>query len=320
MAKIKKNGIEKYQLFYENCIDKVLDFIETRTSYSLQAKLNPDYKSKIQVCLFYYEDSHEYIIHQGKNSAESQDNRNRTLKILKELEKLSSKFPEILNNCNQEYHNLLNCIDDSRDKHFNQCSRYERRERIENDNFNGDIYDVIYDVLGSYIYQYHYRNFPADPITANIQIYCDTIEEDIHSHLRTLLLSGFGRIHEEEFQRILTEIVIVHEFAHAYHHIGFDMDSKYCKNFSDLDTNYKEGYANYLTYKYCGQQTNSDLYRFVFETCTSQIGPYSVYKKWLNYTFECFRLANQSMRKDYLKTSAGDFEVELIANHTKGYK
>ena len=320
MAKIKKNGIEKYQLFYENCIDKVLDFIETRTSYSLQAKDNPEYKSKIQVCLFYYDDSHEYIIHQGKNSAESEDNRDRTIRMLKELEKLSSRYPEVLNNCNEEYNNFLNCIDKSRDKHFNHCNRYNRKERIDQEAFNPDIFGVITDLLGVYIYQYRYLNFPNEPITANIQIFCDTIEEDIHDHLRTLLLSGFGQIHEEEFQRILTEIVIVHEFAHAFHHIGFDMDSNYCENFSHLDTNFIEGYANYLTYKYCGQQTNSDLYRFVFETCTSQSGPYSIYKKWLKYKFECFRLANQSIRKDSSKVSDLDFDVELIANHTKGYK
>ena len=320
MAKIKKNGIEKYQLFYENCIDKVLDFIEKRTSYSLQAKLNPEYKSKIQVCLFYYQDSHEYIIHQGKNSAESEDNRNRTIKILKELEKLSSKYPEILNNCNKEYHNLLNCIDNSRDNHFNHCNRYSRKERFDQDAFNPDIFGVIDDLLGVYIYQYYYRNFPTEPITANIQIFCDTIEVDVHSHINKLWSAGLGALDEEDFQRILTEIVIVHEFAHAYHHIGFDMDSKYCENFSDLDTNFKEGYANYFTRKYCDQQDNPDVYKFVFEKCTSQTGPYSVYKKWLNYTYECFRLANQSMRKDRLKISARDFDIELIANHTKGYK
>lgn len=37
MAKIRKNGIEKYQIFYENSIDKILDFIKKGTSYSLQA-------------------------------------------------------------------------------------------------------------------------------------------------------------------------------------------------------------------------------------------------------------------------------------------
>jgi hypothetical protein len=320
MAKTKKNGIEKYQLFYENCIDKVLDFIGTRTSYSLQAKLNPEFKSKIQVCLFYYQDSNEYIIHQGKNSAESEDNRTRTEKILKDLDKLTSKYPEILGDCNKEFNNLITCVDQSRDKHFNQCSRYKRDERYNNDKFNGDIYDIIDDVLGVYIYQYHYHNFPTDPITANIQIFCDTIEEDVHSHINTLRHSVVRNIDEEDFQRILTEIVIVHEFAHAYHHIGFDMDSKYCKNFSDLVRNFKEGYANYFTRKYCDQQNDPNLYKFVFETCTSQSGPYSIYKKWLNYTYECFRLANQSMRKDKIKITENDFEIELKANHLKGYK
>jgi hypothetical protein len=304
-------NLNMYKELYNESIDRVLTFIENRTSYSLVAKLKPEFKSVIQVCLFYYEESNEYIIEQGEKAPESEDFNKTKDKLKKDIIKVVNKNSNILNNCNTALQNLLDCIDQSETKNFNNCNRYYSK----NSNLNCDIDKIIDDYLGVYIYKRHYPKFPNEPIHANIQLFCDTIEETVKIKHRL-----FPNLNIEMCKRALFEIVLIHEFAHAYHHIGFNMDSEYCENFYYLTDEFVEGYANFFTNEYCtfrDTMEKSSLFTTVFKECTNQKGPYSVYLRWKNnYAFECVRDANNRMRLD--KRLVTDLQFENLLNAAKG--
>jgi hypothetical protein len=88
-------------------------------------------------------------------------------------------------------------------------------------------------------------------------------------------------------------IVLCHELAHGYHHIGIDSDDNYWVNYSSLDINIKEGLAQHYTQKFitANRECSSKNFIKVFDDlCKKQPKEYSIHKSWPNQSYEATRI------------------------------
>lgn len=110
---------------------------------------------------------------------------------------------------------------------------HEIAERLlsESQKFNivEDIFSVDHDILGAYIYDY------SDNGSSKIKLYWGVIG---------LFANALGLEAED-----VTAMVMAHELAHAYTHLGFDIDQNRWDSdlFFDSDHGLKEGLAQYYT-------------------------------------------------------------------------
>lgn len=170
---------------------------------------------------------------------------------------------------------------------------------------------VNQDVLGTYTYQIHppeYRHdyyqrqfFYTDPLQGHIELYWAIIG----------LIAGMLGVAIEE----LTVVVLIHELAHAYTHLGADIDGDRwgSKDFHAAERGLKEGLAQYYTAVVC-QRLNSQIPgAFVaYETLLKRQPPdYHTHESWLQEAKpEEVRFAMLESRRQASSTVA-DFEQRL---------
>jgi hypothetical protein len=113
----------------------------------------------------------------------------------------------------------------------------------------------------------------------------------------------------------LTGVVLAHELAHAYSHVGSDADDHYwsTERFAGSDHSLKEGLAQYYTLRVCQrlEETFSTL-RVAFETLLPhQPDAYKVHKDFEPATSEQVRLAMLEIRRTRSKGTLAEFMDRL---------
>lgn len=168
---------------------------------------------------------------------------------------------------------------------------------------------IITDQLGCY-QSYKLNNkysFTGNHKKGKIVLYCKRIFE---------VAKSFG-----VNGHALFEIVLVHELAHAYHHLGFDENQNSNEVFSNMATTILEGYANYMTWHYINvflnsffditktarykfAMTDTEMLNEAFLNATKQTGRYGVYKGFLsrNYSLGLINRVNASYRETDIKS------------------
>jgi len=106
---------------------------------------------------------------------------------------------------------------------------------------------------------------------------------------------------------------LVHEMAHAYHHLGKDKDNVIWHNMSSTDLEIVEGMAEYFTWLFV--ETYKEQYpamKTTYDTMFNCLGPqYTIFKKWVpEYSKETIKSALLSTRKKSI-TRYEDFEKLL---------
>jgi hypothetical protein len=163
---------------------------------------------------------------------------------------------------------------------------------------------VVVDYLGLYrTYTHNKFNGKEDDYKkGKIVLFCDKIFEVANTHG----VDGHA----------LFEKVLVHELAHAYHHLGFDENHNGNDVFSALTGNILEGYANYMAWHYINvflmsfqdikktsrykfAMTDPEMLNEAFLNATKQTGRYGVYKGFVsrNYSMGLVNKVNSSYRE-----------------------
>lgn len=106
--------------------------------------------------------------------------------------------------------------------------------------------------------------------------------KDSRIELYYIPLIIFSQINEIDLEYLIV-VILAHELAHAYHHIGFDTDGVSWSKMADVDLGIKEGLAQYYTALYVDEQKNiypgiEGAYRQMLDF---QSGPYLVHESWL---------------------------------------
>jgi hypothetical protein len=117
----------------------------------------------------------------------------------------------------------------------------------------------------------------------------------------------------------LTGVVLAHELAHAYSHVGSDADDRYWSTdlFAKSDHELKEGLAQYYTMRVCQRiaESHPGLLNAFDALLLHQPDAYRVHAKWENATAERVRLAMLETRRTLRKGTLGEFKGRLqIAN------
>jgi len=113
----------------------------------------------------------------------------------------------------------------------------------------------------------------------------------------------------------LTGVVLAHELAHAYTHVGSDADDRYWSSdlFTQSDLELKEGLAQYYTMRVCerNKESRPGLLNAFGELLRHQTAAYTVHKDWKSATSEHVRLAMLETRRTLRKGTLKEFEVRL---------
>lgn len=108
----------------------------------------------------------------------------------------------------------------------------------------------------------------------------------------------------------LYAVVLAHELAHAYTHVGRDIDGRYWENFGRADPYVAEGLAQYYTERFAQHYPELEpAYRSLLEV---QSGPYLAHCKWPDqFDKETVRRTLIETRRVPQVMSLADFEVHL---------
>lgn len=136
------------------------------------------------------------------------------------------------------------------------------------------ILGVDEDVLGVYRYRIPMQNmlFGMPPIESRIELYWGVIG----------LIAGMLGVSVE----LLTTIVLIHELAHAYTHVGADIDGNRwdSRDFADTTKEIKEGLAQYYTHILSQRMDsqNRGLHEVYLLLLSHQPPAYHTHEKWIN--------------------------------------
>ena len=151
---------------------------------------------------------------------------------LKKLHEASKELGPMVENI--KHHPIMR----DKDKVFQRASELADSllQKLEADNPVNKILAVHEDVLGCYRYKF---NRHRDPFDGQIELFWGVIG----------LVAGMIGVEIEA----LTVVVLAHEVAHAYSHLGADIDGERWASavFAECDTHLKEGIAQYYTYLIC---------------------------------------------------------------------
>ena len=310
MENISRQNIIK-QIEKKNYLKNLIDFFNKKTTYFLNSN---DVNSEIDIVLCFRNSSYtvtvtqENIRSRNETKIVNKSGINNSINILDDFFKHNknsecyAKFIE-LKNCLEKNIFTQNCDVD--------CEKYEyiklwKDQDFESDNIEG-IKNVIIDPLGLYISDGIYDENDKTLYKCKVLLFCDKI---INVAANKGLIAG-----------ALFEKVLVHELAHAFHHIGLDSKGKINPNFHKFDRYIQEGFANYMVYEFINYSlitkfNKTDLEE-AFKKGTSGGGPYGKYLDWINkkYSILAITTANNHFRYLDLKTSAkiycNDFETEI---------
>jgi len=244
--------------------------------------------------------------------------RNGDLIMLLQLEKIIEEF-EISKfnplNCNDldfSPENILDCIRKTRileeeSLNWDSLTRRARNpkpfsekdfDEYPNDNF---IEDGPFEILELYGV---YKSRAPRSFRSQVEIFISKIYYDC---------LNFGWDVEA-----LYVIVLCHELAHGYHHLGIDSDDNYWQNYNILDRKIKESLAQYYTEKFItsNKECSSKKFITVFDDlCSKQPKEYRIHKSWPKQSYEATRIVMVESRKKYI-TRYKPFE-DLILDYNK---
>ena len=91
----------------------------------------------------------------------------------------------------------------------------------------------------------------------------------------------FCQLHGLDVESFIV-MVLTHELAHAYNHIGRDKDGYFWESFNETDDNLAEGLAQFYTFNFLRhyQGRNYKLIETFEKTIPLQPAPYRVFKEW----------------------------------------
>ena len=127
------------------------------------------------------------------------------------------------------------------------------------------------DILGAYFYQEHPTLFGTSPRKMKIELYW-------------LVIGSVARMIGATVEG-LTAVVLAHEMAHAYTHVGRDIDGKcWESSFANADRAVKEGLAQFythLTMNKMKEQGDTALWDAYTRLLNYQEGPYLGHLDWV---------------------------------------
>ena len=168
--------------------------------------------------------------------------------------------------------------------------------------------------------RYRLRNFDIDYITKNLFRFLQPNNPDIFgcyfiTENKVVLYVApcvlFCQLHGLDLDSFIV-MILAHELAHGYNHIGRDKDGNFWEDFGYTDDFLAEGLAQYYTEAFINKYSYKQIrLPDVFEkTLRYQPDPYSVHKSW-NASFEqVFAAFIESRRNRF--TAYSDFESNLI--------
>lgn len=168
------------------------------------------------------------------------------------------------------------------------------------------VLSVDEDVLGAYIYKLPSRNAPdTDPLSGKIELYWGVIG----------LIAGMLGVSVEG----LTAVVLIHELAHGYTHLGADIDGRRwaSKCFCESEHALKEGLAQFYTHYLTNRIENQvpTAHASYQELLKHQPAAYKSHERWVKKsTPEEIRLAMLRVRRQGAATIS-HFQGELWAAH-----
>ena len=108
----------------------------------------------------------------------------------------------------------------------------------------------------------------------------------------------------------LYAVVLAHELAHAYTHVGRDIDGRHWESFGHADLYVKEGLAQYYTERFAHH--NQELEHAYNTLLAAQSGPYLVHQNWhKQYDNETVRRTLIEARRQPQSISLAEFEQNL---------
>lgn len=110
-------------------------------------------------------------------------------------------------------------------------------------------------------------------------------------------------------------VILAHELAHAYSHLGLDIDGDMWQGFQRSDLWVIEGIAQYYTARVSQRLTRQfPGMNVAYESLLRhQVGPYKVHEAWMDLAPEIFRSALLEVRKRVAGTDIHRF-IEGLAN------
>lgn len=163
-----------------------------------------------------------------------------------------------------------------------------------------EVSEVAIDILG----QYHFGAAMRGSNRGNIHLYWGVIG----------LIAGILGVRIED----LTAVVLTHELAHAYTHLGYDIDGKQwaSKSFKESDHALKEGLDQHYTAIICGRlRQMPDAGTAFNRLLTDQPEPYHTHESWIHeFSAEEVRLAMIETRRQEV---GGVSHFQAAMSHAK---
>jgi hypothetical protein len=122
---------------------------------------------------------------------------------------------------------------------------------------------------------------------------------DGHIEIYYLPLLLFSKLHRVSLEFCIVS-TLIHELAHAYHHMGKDREDKIWESMWEAEKNITEGLAEYYSWRFV--EDNKSAYPLM-KVCYDEMfkclgGPYIIFKEWLEkkYSRQTINLALQATR------------------------
>jgi hypothetical protein len=165
---------------------------------------------------------------------------------------------------------------------------------------SAQILSVNSDVLGVYRYKVRKPDYPDEP-EPHIELYWGVIG---------LVARDIGVSLED-----LTAVVLAHELAHAYTHVGSDADDHWwrTRSFQAAADDLKEGLAQFYGLMACKRldEASPGPVAAFQELLKHQPAAYTMHKKWESYSPERIRLAMLRIRRSATEAYASVFGMLL---------
>jgi hypothetical protein len=168
-------------------------------------------------------------------------------------------------------------------------------------------YNQLAKYLDAYVAKYNVENIIQELYKNNersLDIWGTYHLNDSHIELYIIPLVLYSKLFPINLEYALLT-TLVHEMAHAYHHIGKDKEGKIWNQFHSADDNIVEGLAEYYTWMFVEDYKNEypemkTTYDYMYQ-CLS--GPYIIFQDWIKekYSKEHVRIALQAARRIGIK-------------------
>jgi len=154
-------------------------------------------------------------------------------------------------------------------------------------NSRTDIYSPMKEFCTSYLKIYNLKELHAmlfSEMGHSKDVFGSYFFKDSRVELYYIPLIIFSQLHQVPLESLIV-VVLAHELAHAYHHIGLDTDGFSWNSMDTTELEIVEGLAQYYTALFAEEQEL--IYPNIKSTYLKlqefQSGPYCVHKAWLSH-------------------------------------